>query len=70
MGVPAKTPAEVIAILNKAINEGLADPKIKPRLDELGGAPMGGTPEQFGSIIAAETEKWKKVVEFSGASVD
>jgi tripartite-type tricarboxylate transporter receptor subunit TctC len=70
MGAPAKTPADVIAILNKAINEGLADPKIKPRLDDLGGAAMGGSPEDFGKIIVSETEKWKKVVEFSGASVD
>jgi tripartite-type tricarboxylate transporter receptor subunit TctC len=70
MGVPAKTPAEVIAILNRAINEGLADPKIKARLDDLGGAPMGGAPADFGKIIASETEKWKKVVEFSGATVD
>jgi len=70
MGVPAKTPPEVIAILNRAINEGLADPKIRARLDDLGGAPMGGAPADFGKIIASETEKWKKVVEFSGATVD
>jgi tripartite-type tricarboxylate transporter receptor subunit TctC len=70
MGVPAKTPPDVIAILNKAINEGLADPKVKARLTELGGAPMGGTPADFGMIIASETEKWRKVVELSGASVE
>jgi tripartite-type tricarboxylate transporter receptor subunit TctC len=70
MGAPAKTPKDVIAILNKGINEALADPKMKPRFDDLGGAPMGGTPEDFGKIIVAETEKWKKVVEFSGASVE
>jgi tripartite-type tricarboxylate transporter receptor subunit TctC len=70
MGAPAKTPADVIAVLNKAINEGLADPNIKQRLDELGGVPMGGAPADFGKIIISETEKWKKVVEFSGASVD
>jgi tripartite-type tricarboxylate transporter receptor subunit TctC len=70
MGVPAKTPPDVIAILNKAINEGLADPKVKARLTELGGAPMGGTPADFGRIIASETEKWRKVVELSGASVE
>ena len=57
MGVPAKTPPDVIAILNKAINEGLADPKVKARLTELGGAPMGGAPVDFGMIIASETEK-------------
>jgi len=70
MGVPAKTPHDVIAVLNKAINEGLADPKLKPRFEDLGGAPMGGTPEDFGKIVVSETEKWKKVVEFSGASVE
>jgi tripartite-type tricarboxylate transporter receptor subunit TctC len=70
MGVPAKTPKEVIAVLNKGINEGLADPKLKPRFDDLGGAPMGGTPEDFGKIVASETEKWKKVVELSGATVE
>jgi tripartite-type tricarboxylate transporter receptor subunit TctC len=70
MGAPAKTPKDVIAILNKGINEALADPKMRPRFDDLGGAPMGGTPEDFGKIIVAETEKWKKVVEFSGATVE
>lgn len=70
MGAPAKTPPDIIAILNKAINEGLADAKVKARLTELGGAPMGGTPQDFGKIIVSETEKWKKVVELSGASVE
>ena len=70
MGAPAKTPPEVIAVLNKAMNEALADPKIKARLAELGGTSMGGTPADFGKIIASETEKWRKVVELSGASVE
>jgi tripartite-type tricarboxylate transporter receptor subunit TctC len=70
IGVPAKTPPDVIAILNKAINEALADPRMKPRIADLGGAAMGGTPADFGRIIASETEKWKKVVEFSGATVE
>ena len=52
------------------IEEALADPKIKARIADLGGAPMGGTPEDFGKIIVSETAKWKKVVEFSGASVE
>ena len=68
--VPAKTPSEVIATLNKAITEVLADPKMKARLAELGGTEMGGTPADFGKIVASETEKWRKVVEFSGASVE
>ena len=70
MGAPAKTPPEIIAVLNKAMNEALGDPKIKARLAELGGATMGGTPADFGKIIASETEKWRKVVEVSGASVE
>jgi tripartite-type tricarboxylate transporter receptor subunit TctC len=70
MGAPKDTPPEVIAVLNKAINDALADPNMKARLADLGGAPMGGTPADFGKIIVSETEKWRKVVEFSGASVD
>jgi tripartite-type tricarboxylate transporter receptor subunit TctC len=75
MGAPAKTPKDVVAVLNKHINDALADPKMKPRFDQLGGAPMGGapmggTPEDFGKIVVSETEKWKKVVEFSGASIE
>jgi len=70
MGVKAGTPPDIIATLNKLIEEALADPKIKQRIADLGGAPMGGTPEDFGKIIASETAKWKKVVEYSGASVE
>ena len=70
MGAPKGTPPEVIAVLNKTINEALADPNIKARLAEMGGMPMGGTPADFGKIIVDETEKWRKVVEFAGASVD
>ena len=63
MGVPKGTPPEVIAILNKAVNEALADPKMKARLADLGGIQqIGGTPEDFGKIIAAETDKWAKVI--------
>ena len=70
MGVKAGTPPDVVAYLNKHIEEALADPKIKQKLADLGGVPMGGTPADFGKIIVSETAKWKKVVEFSGASVD
>jgi tripartite-type tricarboxylate transporter receptor subunit TctC len=70
MGAPKDTPPEIIAVLNKAINEALADPNMKARLADLGGAPMGGTAADFGKIIVSETEKWRKVVEFAGASVD
>ncbi|NOJ39679.1 Bug family tripartite tricarboxylate transporter substrate binding protein [Bradyrhizobium australiense] len=63
MGAPKNTPKEVIAKLNKEINEILAEPTIKARLTELGGEPLIGTPEVFGAMIVAETEKWKKVIE-------
>ena len=56
------TPAEIIDKLNKAINAGLADPKIKARLAELGGTVLTLSPTDFGKLIADETEKWAKVV--------
>jgi tripartite-type tricarboxylate transporter receptor subunit TctC len=67
MGAPKGTPPEVIEKLNKAINAALADPKIKERLAELGATTMSVTPAEFGDVIKAETEKWAKVVKFSGA---
>ena len=63
MGAPKNTPKEIIAKLNKEINEILAEPAIKARLTDLGGDPLIGTPEAFGAMIAAETAKWKKVIE-------
>jgi tripartite-type tricarboxylate transporter receptor subunit TctC len=63
MGAPKNTPKEIIAKLNKEINEVLAEPAIKARLADLGGEPLIGTPEAFGAMIAAETDKWKKVIE-------
>jgi tripartite-type tricarboxylate transporter receptor subunit TctC len=70
MGAPKGTPPEVIERLNKAINEALRDPTMKARLAEFGGAPLTGTAAEFGKIMRDETDKWAKVVEFSGASVD
>jgi len=70
IGVPKATPADVIEKLNKTVNAALADPKFIARLADLGGAPMPGTPADFGKVMANETAKWKKVVEFSGASID
>jgi tripartite-type tricarboxylate transporter receptor subunit TctC len=70
MGAPKKTPPEIIAKLNKEINAVLAEPETKKRLVELGGEPLISTPEAFGAMIAAETEKWQKVVKFSGLTVD
>jgi tripartite-type tricarboxylate transporter receptor subunit TctC len=70
MGAPKNTPPEIIAKLNQEINAVLAEPEIKKRLIELGGEPLIGSPEAFGAMIAAETEKWEKVVKFSGAKIE
>jgi tripartite-type tricarboxylate transporter receptor subunit TctC len=70
VGVPKNTPAEIVDKLNEAINAGLADPTIKARLADLGGVPMPMSPAEFGKFIADETEKWAKVVKFSGAKPD
>jgi tripartite-type tricarboxylate transporter receptor subunit TctC len=70
MSVPKGTPAEIVSILNKAVNAVLNDPKIVSRFAELGGVPMPVTPEAYGKHITEETEKWRKVVEFAGVSVE
>ena len=70
MGAPKKTPPEIIAKLNQEINAALAEPEVKKRLTELGGEPLISTPEAFGAMIAAETEKWEKVVKFAGLRID
>ena len=70
IGAPRNTPVEVIDKLNKEINAGLADPKIKARFADLGGTPLVGSPADFSKLIAEETEKWGKVVKFSGAKAD
>ena len=62
VGAPKNTPAEIVDKLNKEINAGLADPKIKARLADLGGTVLGGSPADFGKLIAEETEKWGKVI--------
>ena len=66
IGVPRNTPADIVDKLNKEVNAALADPKMRTRLADLGGTPFGGTPADFGKLIAEETEKWAKVVEFAG----
>ena len=70
VGAPRNTPVDVIERLNKEINAGLADPKMKARLAEFAGAVLPGSPAVFGKLIADETEKWAKVVRFSGAKPD
>jgi tripartite-type tricarboxylate transporter receptor subunit TctC len=66
VGAPRNTPGEIIDKLNGEINAGLADPTIKERLADLGGAPMPMKPADFGKLIADETEKWGKVIKFAG----
>jgi tripartite-type tricarboxylate transporter receptor subunit TctC len=66
LGAPRNTPEEIVAKLNKEINEALADPKIKGRLADLGAPPMALTASEFGKLIVAETEKWAKVITFAG----
>jgi tripartite-type tricarboxylate transporter receptor subunit TctC len=70
IGAPKATPAEIIDLLNKELNAGLADPKIKARIEELGGTVVGGTPAEFGKIIAEATEKWAKVIKFAGIKAE
>ncbi|WP_407525161.1 Bug family tripartite tricarboxylate transporter substrate binding protein [Methylobacterium oryzisoli] len=70
VGAPKRTPPELIARLNREINEVLSDPETGKKLANLGGTPLRLTPEEFGKVIVDETEKWKKVVEFSGAKLD
>jgi tripartite-type tricarboxylate transporter receptor subunit TctC len=66
IGAPEGTPADIIDKLNKETNAALADSKIKARLAEFGGTILAGSPVDFGKFIAAETEKWAKVVKFAG----
>src|SRR5262249_13072763 len=70
VGTPKNTPAEIVEKLNKEINAGLAYPKIKARLADLGGAVVALSPADFGKLIAEETEKWAKVVKFAGIKAD
>ena len=70
VGVPKGTPPEIIDKLNKEINAGLADPKVKARLAELGGMLVPGSPADFGKLVAAETDKWAKVIKEGGVSLE
>jgi tripartite-type tricarboxylate transporter receptor subunit TctC len=70
IGVPRNTPADIIDKLNREINAGLADPNVKARLADLGATVVGGSAADFGKLIADETEKWGKVVEFAGIKPD
>jgi len=60
----------VVETLNRELNAGFTDPKMKARIAELGGTPLPGSPADFAKLFAAETEKWAKVVKLSGAKAD
>jgi len=70
MGVPKGTPPEIIDKLNNEINAALADPNVKARLADLGGMLIPGSPADFGKLVAAETEKWAKVIKDGGVSLE
>jgi tripartite-type tricarboxylate transporter receptor subunit TctC len=67
---PKGTPSEIIDVLNRAVNAVLAEPRLKVRFAELGGAPMPMTPAEFGKLTAAETEKWAKVIRAANIKLD
>jgi tripartite-type tricarboxylate transporter receptor subunit TctC len=70
ISMPKDTPPEVVDVLNKAVSKALDDPKLVARLADVGGLPMKMSPAEFGRLVTDETEKWRKVVEFAGVSVD
>jgi len=70
LGVPRNTPDEVVDKINKGMNAVLADPKSQARFAELGASLLPGSPADFSRLVADETEKWGKVVRFSGAKPD
>ena len=67
---PANTPAAIVNRVNREINAALADPKLKAQLAELGAQVFTGTPEDYGRYLRGEIERWKKVIEFSGAKAE
>jgi tripartite-type tricarboxylate transporter receptor subunit TctC len=70
VGAPRNTPPDIIEMLNKELNAGLADPKIKSRIEELGGTVLGGSPAEFATIIADASEKWARVINFAGITAE
>ena len=70
IGAPRNTPAEIITMLNKELNVGLADSKVQARIVDLGGTVLGGSPAEFGAILSEATEKWARVIKFAGIKAD
>jgi tripartite-type tricarboxylate transporter receptor subunit TctC len=70
IGAPRNTPPDIIDMLNRELNAGLADSKVKARIVELGGTVLGGTPAEFATIISDATAKWARVIKFAGIKVE
>ncbi len=70
IGAPRNTPAEIITVLNKELNAGLADSKFQARIVELGGTVLGGSPAEFGTILSDATEKWARVIKVAGIKAE
>ena len=70
VGAPKGTSMKIIEKLNKEIDAGVVDSKMKARLADLGGLALTGSPSDFGKLIVEETEKWRKVVKFAGVKAD
>jgi len=70
LGAPRNTPVEIIDKLNHEINAGLADPRIRARIADLGNTPLAMSPAAYGKLLAEETEKWAKVIKFAGIKVE
>jgi tripartite-type tricarboxylate transporter receptor subunit TctC len=68
--VPKGTPAEIVDTLNEAVNAALAGPRLEARFVDLGATVLAGSPADFAKLVADETEKWGRVVKFSGAKVE
>jgi tripartite-type tricarboxylate transporter receptor subunit TctC len=70
VAAPKATPADIVDMLNRQINAGLADPSIKARLDDMGGMPLTGSPAAYAKLIADETDKWGKVIREAGIKAE
>ncbi|WP_296519021.1 tripartite tricarboxylate transporter substrate binding protein [Rhodopseudomonas sp.] len=70
ISAPKGTPPEIVDVLNRAVAATLKDPKLVAKLADLGGVPLSMTSVEFGNLVAEETDKWRKVVEFTGVSID
>ena len=70
IGAPRNTPPEIIDLLNKELNAGLADARVSAQIVELGGTVAGGTPAEFAAVLAQAAEKWGKVIQFAGIKIE